>query len=435
MSIPQNLTEKTIRTALESSPDGLELRLHDKKVPGLLLWRRPNGKARWYVFKRVAGRIQRMPVGEVSDLESIPLDTARDLARTLIGRLAGGVDVTAERAAKRASAAETRRGGVAPLADALAIHLKELSRRGRDGGHVRELERVVTAAVAAGVKDLADKGIAAKARLWLDSLDVSEPTRHRYRVHLLAVVKTALANWPPEALPRDPFLALRGKGAGLPAPAVFDPAESVTLVGDQALALPGGRLFAFLLLTGCRFKEATWARWDRINLDRSVFYVVPPDAAERAAGARVKRDKPRTVHLIDDLVALLREWQSTAHPADPFLFPAEWRSRPHVHNVLAFRAHLASLGIPLNNRRIHTLRHTRQTLGIAAGEDSMQLRLSMGHAGEDMGAHYGRLAMRWRGLLATWNGILRLRDPAEAARLGMALHAQPSLPTTATTAS
>ena len=54
-------------------------------------------------------------------------------------------------------------------------------------------------------------------------------------------------------------------------------------------------------------------------------------------------------------------------------------------------------------------------LAVAAGEDSLRLRLSMGHAGEVMAAHYGSAAMRFRGLLHAWDGVWRLRDPAEVA--------------------
>jgi integrase len=422
MSDPENLTEARIRAALKAAAPADELRLHDAKVPGLLLWRRPNGKARWYVFKRVKSRIKRMPVGDVSDLDSIPLEAARDLARALVGRLAASVDVTGERRRERAKVAQRRAGGAAPLADALKLHLGKLDERKRDARHVAELKRVVGDAVTAGVVDLAAPGIVKAARTWLDGLDLSEQTRARYRRHLLAVTRTALAEWPPEILPRDPFTGLRGKGAAMPVPAVFTPAEAMTLASDNALALPGGRLFAFLLLSGCRFKEATWARWDRVNLARETFDVVPPSASEYAMGSRVKRMKPRTVALPAELVALLTRWKAAAPEGEPFLFPNEWRVQSHVASVFAFRAHLDALGIPLadadaKGRKIHSLRHTRQTIGIACGEDSLRLRLSMGHAGEDMGAHYSRLAMRFRALLADWNGTLKLRDPAEVERI------------------
>ncbi|HAT09019.1 MAG TPA: hypothetical protein DCS97_00110 [Planctomycetes bacterium] len=421
MSKKPAFTEATIKKRLAEAPVSEEVRMRDPEVPGLVLWRRPNGKARWYVVIRAAGRIRRMPVGDVSTYEKINLKTARDLAKGVIGKLASGQDVAAERSKLRQQRKEARQGGKVPMAEALKRHLALLVERGRAAGHRAELKRVVEDAIAAGVSDLAAPGAAAAARTWLDKLKISASTRHRYRVHLCAVSKTAMRWWPPEVLARDPFLPLAGAGAPIPPPSVFTPAEAVRLLSDTALGLPGGRLWAFLLLSGCRFKEATWARWDRLNLDRATFDVVPPDAAEYEAGARVKRMKARTVHLGVELVALLRTWRPESPPPGAFLFPDEWRTRPHVYNVMDFRSHLEAVGIPLESRRIHTLRHTRQTLGLAAGEDSLRLRLSMGHAGEDMGEHYGRLAMRWRGLLASWGGELKLRDPAEVKRIAEAM--------------
>mgnify|MGYP001788349318 CR=1 FL=1 len=356
--------------------------------------------------------------------DRLTVEQARELAHDALAKLARKVDPNLQKKEERAKAKEERakeeeasQGGKAPLQDALDIHLKALAKKGRDAGHVAEIKRVVTAVIAAGAVDLANPQTVVTAKKWLDSLDVSEPTRHRYRVHLCAVSKTALKNLPAEILPRDPFLALTGEGVNLPPPPVFDPVEAVILASDVALALPSGRLWAFLLMSGCRFKEATWARWDRINLSKATFDVVPPDAAEYAAGSRVKRMKPRTVALPAELVVLLTAFSLEANPSAPFLFSAEWRTRPHVYNTLAFRKNLDALKIPLNGRKIHSLRHTRQTIGIACGEDSLRLRLSMGHAGEDMGAHYGRLAMRWRGLLSDWNGELKLRDPVEVERI------------------
>ena len=243
-------------------------------------------------------------------------------------------------------------------------HLSAMKERGRSDQHTKELERIVTAAIAAGMKDLANPGIAAKAARCLDAMDVSDLTRHRYRVHLIAVGKTAVKWWPADVLPREPFLALSGQGAQMPAPPVFQPAEACTLVSDKALAMnaTGGRLWAFLLMTGARYKEAAWARWDRLDLGRGTFGIIPPDAAEHAAGSRVKRNKSRTTSLQVELVEILKAWPGKH---EGFLFPDEWRMRPHVHNVFAFRAHLEALGIPLKDRRTHALRHTHACLAIS----------------------------------------------------------------------
>ncbi len=404
-----NLTEKRIGDL--ESPTAGELVVFDVQVKHLAIRLRPRGSPRWYVYARRGGRLSNMALG---GWPAVTVDQARILARKALADLGNEKDPIAERRAARQRARTVARGGQVPILDVLARHLDKVRERGRSTQHAAELERVATAADAAGIRDLAAPDVAARAERWLKSLDVSDLTRHRYRVHLIALGKTALRWWPAEVLPREPFLALSGKGAKLPPPPVFQPDECVQLVSDAALAdvVNGGLLWAFLLFTGCRYKEAAWARWDRLDLDRATFAVVPPDAEEREAGARVKRDKARTVALQPELVDLLR-----SHQRAGFVVADRWRQDPHVNHVLAFRRHLEILGIPLGNRRIHALRHTHACLAIAAGEDSLRLRLSMGHAGPEMQSHYASQAMRWRKLLADWNGTFRLRDPAQVQRL------------------
>jgi integrase len=416
-SMPEHIAMTEARLSRLAAPADGQVRLYDTKEPHLMLRWRAHGKPRWYVTVRAEGRSRSFPLGTISTWPEVPVEAARALAREAVVALAKGHDPVVTKQEAQALRREQEAGGRVPFAQALERHLGTLAGRGRSGSHVRELERVVRLAIDAGVVDLAHPSAAATAQGWLDSLEVSAPTRHRYRVHLCAVGKTALKWWPAEVLPRDPFLALTGQGAQLPPPPVFTPQDAVLLASDTALSQPDGLVFAFLLYTGCRFREATWARWERIHLDRATFDVVPPSASERAAGAAVKRDKPRTVALPSELVALLRAW--CPPNARGFLFEEAWRIRPHVSNTITFRKHLGALGIPLEGRRIHSLRHTRQTLGIACGEDTLRLRLSMGHAGEDMAAHYGRMAMRWRGMLRDWDGELRLRDPAWHGRLDL----------------
>lgn len=409
------LSESRIKFALSVSKPDAEVRLYDAKVPALLLWRRPRGTNRWYVFLRAGGRMRRVPVGDVSTWPTVSVEEARKLAVQIVSDLAKGADPVKAKAEKRALA----RGGRAPFSDALDRHLANLKKRGCSAPHIAELSRVVKAAIESGIKDLAAPNVATKAATFLDKLDVSDQTRHRYRVHLIAVGKSAVRWYPPEVLPREPFMALSGEGAIMPPPPVFQPNECCSLVSDKALSLidDGGRLWAFLLYSGCRYKEAAFARWDRLNLDRATFGVIPPSAVEHAAGERVKRNKSRTVSLQSELIDLLRTWHPGEKKGDGFVFPEKWRTQNYRYTVEDFRRHLVSLEIKLDGRRIHALRHSHACLAIACGEDSLRLRLSMGHAGEEMAEHYASQAMRWRGQLAKWDGVFKLRDPKEVERI------------------
>ncbi len=412
MTTRQTLTERRMKDLVAENHDGADALVYDDEVQELAV-RLRGGSARWYVQKWARGRQRRVALGT---WPSIKVELARELAREALVKLARGIDPLEEKRAERAEA----RGGRVPTLDALNRHLAKINERGRSERHVAELDRVVKLAIGAGVKDLSDPGCAAKAEAWLSKLDISDLTRHRYRAHLIAVGKTALRWWAADVLPREPFLALAGKGAPLPPPPVFTPPECVHLVSDAALARldDGGPLWAFLLYTGCRFREGAWARWDRIDLDRATFLVIPPTVEERAAGEAVKRDKARTVALQAELIDVLRDWRR-ADPDGEFVFPAAWRRtmNRHIESVMAFRRHLAAIAIPLNGRRIHSLRHSHACLGIACGEDSLRLRLSMGHAGPEMAAHYAAAAMRWRGVLNDWRGVFKLRDQDEVRRM------------------
>jgi len=404
-------TERRLKDLTATSAVGADTLVYDEEVKELAIRLRAEGSARWYVQKWAKGKQHRVVIGT---WPSVPVELARELAREALVKLARGGDPVA---AKREAAANAK-GGKLPFADALKRHLATLKERGRTGSHVAELTRVVNAAIAFGVKDLAAPGVAAKAGTWLEGLKISDQTRHRYRVHLIAVGKTAVRWWPADVLPREPFLALSGRGAPMPVPPYFTPPECASLACDAAIAGidDGGPLWAFLLYTGCRFREAAYARWDRLDLDRATFAVLPPSAAEREAGEAVKRNKARTVTLQPELVDILRRWRE-ADPKGVFVFPDEWQQQNHRWNVEAFRRHLVALKIPLDGRRIHSLRHSHACLSIASGEDSLRLRLSMGHAGEQMAGHYAAAAMRWRGMLSAWAGTWRLRDQAKVQRL------------------
>ena len=415
MSLRIAMTEKRLEAL--PRPTDKTLIVYDEKIRSLALRWRPSGKPRWYLIQRAGGRVVWAPLGEVCDWPTVTVQTARELALDMLAKVAKGADPAAEKARRRVIA----KGGQVPLCEVLKHHTDKMRTRGRAARSIEEIERIAKLAEAAGIKDLADPGVAARAARWLDAMPCGDLTRHRYKVHLIALGKTALRWWPADVLPREPFLALSGQGAQLPVPAYFTPQEAARLASDEAMALEGGALWAFLLYTGCRWREATWARWDRIDLHRSTFLVLPPTESERQAGAAVKRDKARTVSLQPELVEVMRTWRE-ADPEGVWLFEAHWRSQNHRWNVEAFRAHLVALGIPLadsegRGRKIHSLRHTHAILAVAAGEDSLRLRLSMGHAGEVMAAHYGSAAMRFRGLLHAWDGVWRLRDPAEVARL------------------
>jgi len=407
MPKPTNLTEAGIKKALDAANPKAELRLYDAKTPGLLLWRRPGGKARWYLFKRVGKKMKRSAVGEINALDDVPLDLARELAERDKGRLATGIDLAAAKKAKR----EAAKGGRYPLRDLLDHIITRMETKGRAARHTAERKRVGEALIAAGLTDMGNPRASGIAEKWINGQKCGELTKHRYGMHVRALGRAALKKY--DDLPRDPFRSLEVGSATIPAPDLFTLSELFTLTSEPALKTPWGRLCAFLLYTGCRMREGMWARWSRIDLGNATFSVLPPSVEERDAGEAVKRGKGRTVTLQAELVEILR---AMPHLHGDFLFPDICRTISG-DSTLAFREHLGVLDIPVDGRHIHTLRHAHVTLSVACGVPDMQLRLSVGHGGPAMTAHYSNAAMLWRGKLKDWNGVFRLRDPAEVKRL------------------
>lgn len=385
--------------------------VYDTVVPELCVRIRAGGGPRWLVVAQVNGRRHWVTLGPWPRLT---VDIARRGAREALVKIAQGKDPVAD----RRSAIDRARNGAVPILTVLERRMSRLRERGRSPRHALEIERIAQSAHAAGVRDLADPGVSARAANWLEGLDISDLTRNRYRRHLVALGKEAMRWYPADVLGREPFLALGGEGAKLPAPPYFTPAECCALATDSSIANEetGGLLWAVLLYSGCRYREVAWLTWDRVDIARKTIAIIPPTEDERRQGAAVKRDKARSIAMHDELVALL-----ASRVRGGFVFEDWWRSRNHVRYVEQFRAHLAlpEVNIPLNGRRIHSLRHSHAIMAIACGVDSLHLRLSMGHAGPEMQAHYASAAMRWRGSLAGWNGRFRLRDEAEAARLAV----------------
>jgi len=444
----RNLTQQTIDRALAEAGNG-PVRLRDGKVLGLVLWRRVtaaekrSGKAkagrrtpeanrpvvapakpRWYLIRRVAGRVRTIPVCSPGDYPSISLETARAAAELVIADLAKGIDPVKAREEARAKheaeQAEKQRKavGIVPWSDVIDAMAARMLEKGRADRHTAERKRVAEGVGKAGLKDLTDPRACAIAEAWIRKQKCSPLTQHRYGMHIRALGRFAARKFP-AMQQRDPFLPLEVGSATIPLPAAFTLDELITLASDDAASTAWGRLFVFLLYSGCRMREGMFARWSRIDLDAATYAILPPTEKERKAGEAVKRGKGRTVTLQPELVEILRRWQTKAGKRD-FLFADEVQTTSFL-TTTRFREHLLRLGIPVerdsDNRHIHTLRHMHVALSVACGVPDMQLRLSVGHGGAKMSEHYSTMAMLWRAKLKPWAGTFRLRDEGEIARL------------------
>lgn len=143
-----------------------------------------------------------------------------------------------------------------------------------------------------------------------------------------------------------------------------------------------GMLWRLLLVTGMRRGEALALRWTHVNL---VAAQVRIEASRVAVGAVVVEGRPksaagvRTVFLDPDSVVRLRAWKAF-QGGDAGYVCTDADGRPIVpwRASTAFQQQCQELGLP--RIRLHDLRHTSATLGLAAGESLKEVSQRLGHA-------------------------------------------------------
>lgn len=93
-----HLTKRTV-DAFMREPAGSEASIHDDKIPGFGIRRKPSGAASWFIrYRNENGRPRRMVLGRVGVLTP---DKARDMAQNLLASTRRGKDPSAERKAAR----------------------------------------------------------------------------------------------------------------------------------------------------------------------------------------------------------------------------------------------------------------------------------------------------------------------------------------------
>ncbi|MES9934745.1 MAG: tyrosine-type recombinase/integrase [Candidatus Sedimenticola sp. PURPLELP] len=136
--------------------------------------------------------------------------------------------------------------------------------------------------------------------------------------------------------------------------------------------------YPFLLYTGARSGEALNAKWDMIDLERSMWLI--PEA---------KSGKGRYVPLAPQALALLQGLKR--QEKNPYVFCGQKEGQALVSVAKPWKQIRAAAGLP-EDFRIHDLRHTFASWGVSNGIDLYHIQELLGHASSAMTQRYSHLA-------------------------------------------
>jgi integrase len=136
--------------------------------------------------------------------------------------------------------------------------------------------------------------------------------------------------------------------------------------------------FRFLLLTGARKNEATFATWEHIDLEEGRWWI-----------PETKAGKGRWVILNEPARALLKTVRSV--PGNPYVFPGKVTGRPFGNAQDTFEKLKQLAGIT-DDLRIHDLRHTYASIAINQGATLYEVQHLLGHSNSQTTQRYAHMA-------------------------------------------
>lgn len=403
--MPQRITLTDARVKAIKAPAAGRLTVYDTGVPELAVRITATGSKAWYAVAWFKAKAKQKWV-HLGNFPALPVDQARKQCREQLVKLADGIDPIAEAKEERKTEAERH----VMLDDVLKRRTAQLIEKGRCEEYRRDIERTAEGFKASsGIDDLLNPQCAIEAEKWVSGLTLSPSSKKRHRANLKSL-GIAACRWWPDLMTRNPFAALDAGAVDLVAPEIFTVAECKLLVSEKALAHLWGTIGAVLLYTGARLMEGVHLHWSRIDLSDHVrlIYVVPPTTAERAEGARVKRNRGRAIPIQPELIEILARTPEAERVG--YLLPDSLRRRHRAEHRRQFLSWCKLAGVTVGDRHPHSLRHTRACLGLAAGENDLTLRLTLGHTNEAMSAWYAQSAMRMKAQVGHWNGKLKLKE-------------------------
>jgi integrase len=367
------LTLRTIEAA-ELPPKGKERMVWDDELPGFGLRLFGSGKKVFIVRYRVGGRAgtrRRLKLGTYGVLTP---DEARRLARHALRLVAEGRDPAAEKIESRAAAARTLEAVAEEwLTDG----------RGKRRDSTLALYRDLLGRLV--LPELGKRPVSA-----LTHAEVARwHARHRetpYQANRSLSVLAALMAWcirngerpaalgnPAQGVER---FAERSRERFLSEAELAAIGEAIAAEEAKGMNRYAAAALRLLILTGARRDEVRTLRWEWVDLARGQLRL-----PESKTGAKCIALPPAAVQLLAELPRF---------GSSPFVFPGPSGKRPLANINRAWDAVREAAG--LADVRLHDLRHSFASLGLARGVSLPVLGKLLGHARVSTTERYAHLA-------------------------------------------
>jgi len=304
------------------------------------------------------------------------------------------------------------------ISGVLDDYIEHLRGKGASPNHVVQVKWVLNRLIDAGVNDLRDERLPAKAEAYFRNLktvmtnqdgtvrrqtltDVSPRTKNCYLAGLIALCAWATRM---RMLPYDP---LRGVISRFKEPQktkpVFEIDELAEVLNDRNRGERFWLPFAISIYSGLRISEALHLEWQDVKWTECKLHIRLKESY------RLKGMKERWAPLPEELIEILR----------PMAKPHGWIIDETVrHNQKTWRWFfmklLRSARVNPDGRSPHSTRHTWAALSIASGLDSALVMEAAGHSNIATTMRYIRCAGLFRDAVKYWRkGEFKLRSRCE----------------------
>ncbi len=376
---------------------GRPIVLFDTGQPGFVLKASPTGNRTYQFRYRMGGRNTPLRTYTIARHGDMTPEQARRQAQALLGDVRQGIDPAAQ---KLKRAAEAR--GALTLAQVAADFMDVHVRAKRKSSTVAEYERLLRTLIlpSFGARRLGD----------ISSGDIERwhygKRATPYQANRALAVLSKLMSWGGSRGYRQGDNPCRPveRFKELPRKRYLSPTE-IAQIGGAIRELESGEglsphvaaLFRVLLLTGMRKDELRLLEWRRVDLIRVVIVLEDRDAKGGA------RDVPLSAPVMQILSSLPRL------AGNDFVFVGNRVGRPVVNVSKPWARVLKAAGI--DRARIHDLRHTAASVGVAAGVSLTLIGGVLGHKSHQTTARYAHLS----------DDPVRASSEAIAARIDKAL--------------